>query len=236
MGNQYEDYTEGKLYQTSYYLYGFILISLYFLLTNVLFFVTSFFALVFFQAKLLTVPLLFLVVMIAMIPIGPSWAAAIFTAKTIQKKQFHSITKNFFKAYKQFFKRALYSWLTLITAFIILFFNYWAILSSESLDFLVYTLFALALIIISIGIYVFPLLIEYSLPVIQLLKLALYFSVKNIVYTVLLIGILFVFIYILISLPIAFFLILPGGYAFLQYLFCESIFKKILADKIQIEN
>lgn len=230
MGNQYEDYTEGKLYQISYYLYGFILISLYFLLTNVLFFVTSFFALVFFQAKLLTVPLLFLAAMIAMIPMGPSWAAAVYTAKTIQNKEFHSITKNFFKAYKQLFKKSLYAWLTLITAFVLLFFNYWAILSSESLGFLVYTLFALALIIIAIGIYIFPLLIEYSFPVLQLLKLALYFSIKNMVYTILLIGLLFVFIYILISLPLAFFLILPGTYAFLQYLFCESVFKKILVD------
>lgn len=236
MAQEYEDFQTGKLYQLSYYLYGVILISLYFLVTNVLFLATSFSALVSFQAGLFTIPFLFIIVILSMIPIGPSWAAAIYTAKTLQEKQFHSVTKNYFKAYKQFFKKSLYTWSVLLGALVVLFFNFWAILSSQTLGFLIYTLFALTAITIAVGIYVFPLLIEYSLGVVQLLKLALYFTFKKLIFSILLVAILLLSVYLLISFPIIFFLVIPGGYALVQYLFCESIFENILAEKVKMKN
>lgn len=231
MANQDEDYAEGKLYQLSYYLYGLILISLYFLFTNILFIVTMFLALISIQEQLFTLPFILLAIAVSLIPMGPAWAAVLFTAKNILKKQFYSISKDFFTAYKRFFKKSISVWVILLSAILIIMLNYWAILSYEMFNVLIYILFACVMIITFVSIFVFPLLIEYSLSVKQLLNLALYFSFKKIFLSILLLLILLATLYLLLSLPIIFFLIAPGGYALILYSLCKKMFQKVQAEK-----
>lgn len=234
MPNQNKDYTESKLYLISYYLYSVILTSFYFILTNVLFVITVFLALISFQERFFTVPVILTAIIISLIPMGPAWAATLFSVKYILENQFYSLTKNYFKSYNKYFKKSLLIWLSILSILILSFINYWVILSTETLNVLIFPLFAIILITVSVGLYVFPLLIDYSLTKKQLLKLALYFSFKKVFLTafflLFLIGMVIVFVY----LPLAVVIIGPGGFALCLQYFCRKVFKKVHAEEEQM--
>lgn len=234
MPNNERDLTEGKLYQISYYLYGIILTSFYFVVSNILFVITAFLAFISFQEKLFTVPFIALAIFISLIPMGPAWAATLYSIKKLLNKQFYSFTKDYFKAYKRFFKKSLGIWLFILFILLISLLNYWIVLSMDSLNFMIFPLFAIILITISMGLYIFPLLIEYSLTIKQLVQLALYFTFKKVFLTVLFLLILMGALFLLFSFPMLLLFIVPGGYALLLQFFCKKLFSKVQAEEEQV--
>src|SRR5699024_9710768 len=108
VGNmQNKDFLDSKLFTAMNYIYWILLSSALFLLTNILFIFVFFVMLQAIDQKLLPIDIIFGALVVAAIPMGPSFAALYRVMWKIIKEKDVSILSDFFKGYRANFKQAI---------------------------------------------------------------------------------------------------------------------------------
>ena len=152
-----KDLTERIFYRVTNSVLIFLMVNLYFLLMNFLFFA----CLLLFEPRIENT----IIYLVALIPTGPAIAACFSAMGELIKEGEISATAAFFKGYKQNFKISLQFWLTQLLLILIFSFNYFYIRETMNLTFLLPLLLALLAGILFTNLYAFPILTRFNITV-----------------------------------------------------------------------
>lgn len=176
--------------------------------------------------------IIFLVTCIPIFTIGPALTALYYaTAKSLRRDRGY-IAREYFKAFKVNFKQGFISGLFIALAAIILRFDWtYAKDLHTTMGIVLFSIFtALFFILLSVSIYVFPVLSRFKTNVRQLFKTAFFMSMRHLPSTILMVitVLFFVLLVYLFRLPIIF---APAACALVISLLMERIFKKYMPAK-----
>lgn len=236
MSEQNKDFTEGKFYKLTYYVYSILLTSVYFIATNILFVLGVIFAVItqreMFFSPVVTLSILFL----SAIPIGPAWSAILSVMSTVLKGKIYSVTKDFFKGYRYHFKKSIIMWTVNILLLLISTINYIISINLEAMNILILPTFVLITIGLCMTLYAYPLLVKYSISMKEVFKLSLYFSIKKLNITLLLIVSLLISFYLFTLLPQFLLLVLPGGFGLLSVYLGEKAYGTVQLEENSVND
>lgn len=174
-----KDFDKRHIYTLVNYFYWFIMSNLYFLLLNIPVFLVlikiNYFGIE--QTSLLEIYL-------ASIPIGPSITALYGVMGKLIREKDVSITKDYFRMYKMNFKQSIILWLMVLT---VLFILYVDIRTSKTL--FVYLYMILALLIMLISLYMFPITSRFYLKTKDIIIISIVKVFKEIKITLLLLAV-----------------------------------------------
>lgn len=187
------DTQEGIFYKIGNYFYWFFIINFYFLICNLAFCI----CLLTLDFKFENIPFFFA----SLILTGPSLVALFSSMGKIYRDKEIYPTSYYFNSYKSNFKQGLKLWLIELSTVSMLlvdikFFHIYI----KSL-FLVTLFSVLIFIILSIGLYAFPILARFEMKVFSIIKLSFYYMFKNFIITIVNIGILLALIFIFLKIP-----------------------------------
>ena len=183
MAKAKREFGEGPIYTITNYIYWFFLGNLYFLLLNIpLLFILI--VLLSNGTKILPSGFTYIII-ICCVPISPAATALLSVmGKLIREKDIY-ITKDFFKAYKANFFQALYFGALEIVLICILFIDSRFLISSSYPRILTVFIFIVIAFIISMSLYVFPIISRFYLSTKDILKTAAYYTIRKFHITVL---------------------------------------------------
>ena len=138
-----------------------------------------------FLGQLVALNLLWIICSIPVITAGASTTALFYCTLKIHKDGDCRAFKDFFKSFKQNFKQSTLVWLLMILVTVIIYFERKAIPSMPGVmpAIFSYLLVAVCIPLIMIALYVFPTVAAFDNKIPKLVMNALYFSIKNIIYT-----------------------------------------------------
>jgi uncharacterized membrane protein YesL len=170
----------------------------------------------------------FILFFIAALPVGPSITALLsIMAKLVREKDLNSITKEFFKAYKQNFKQSLFIWFvgSLMIAIMladIKFFN------SKSMGAIPVAVFnGLIIILIVLSLYVFPIVSRFYLKTSDVIKLSFYYAIKKFKVTVMNIAAIVAVIFLISRFPSVSFFFFASVACYIIMYYEKDIMKEI---------
>ncbi|MGF7143279.1 putative membrane protein YesL [Anaerotaenia torta] len=175
--------------------------------------------------------LVWALVCIPLITIGPANTALYYTTVKVIRRERGYLTREFFKSFKLNFKRAAIIGVVLTIAFVILGFDLiwgYANMSTGTAGSILFGIFvAITFLLVAFAVYVFPVLSRFDMTVKQLVKAGAFMSIRHLPSTVVMIvitaaGILGVFL-----IPILIFVI-PAAVTFLNSLLMERVLKKYM--------
>ncbi len=176
--------------------------------------------------------LLYILICIPVITIGPASTALYYTTVKVIRRERGYIFREFFKSFRMNFKRAAIVGVVLTLIFIILVVDIlaaWASLNGESVSssilFGVYI--AITIIVAGFSTYVFPVLSRFELTVKQLVKTVFFISMRHLPSTVCMLIITAAGIAGCLLIPILIFIV-PGTITFLNSFLMERILKKYM--------
>ena len=183
MAKSKREFGEGPIYTITNYIYWFFMGNLYFLLLNI---PLLFILIVFLSNGTKALPGGFnSIIIICCIPIAPAATALLSVmGKLIREKDIY-ITKDFFKAYKANFFQSLYFGALEIVLICILFIDIRFLISSSYPRILTAFIFIVIAFIISMSLYVFPIISRFYLGTKDILKTAAYYTIRKIHVTIL---------------------------------------------------
>jgi len=183
MAKSKREFGEGPIYTITNYIYWFFMGNLYFLLLNI---PLLFILIVFLSNGTKALPGGFTsIIIICCIPIAPAATALLSVmGKLIREKDIY-ITKDFFKAYKANFFQSLYFGALEIVLICILFIDIRFLISSSYPRILTAFIFIVIAFIISMSLYVFPIISRFYLGTKDILKTAAYYTIRKIHVTIL---------------------------------------------------
>lgn len=162
--------TEKPIFIIANYIYTFFIINIYFILSNSLFFYGYYFANSAFDY--------YAIVFILLIPMGPALAAVFYTiGKFIREKEISPL-QDYLKGYKKNFKISLSYWLIQLSLLFILSINYHYITQTGALAILLPFFIVLALFILSLNLYAFPILSRFEIKLKNLWIVSAYYFFK----------------------------------------------------------
>lgn len=182
MARKRREFGEGLFYTVTNYIYWFVIGNLYFTILNIpmiyLFFLISTNGNKVVPSSMLPLPLP--VVFLCLLPIGPSLTALFSIMGKLVREKDINITRDFFIAYKLNFLQSLLIWtVELISLIIVLLDIRYFITVRINPVFTIIMLF-IFVIILSIGLYAFPLLSRFELTSRNILKLSSYLTIQNV--------------------------------------------------------
>lgn len=183
MGKSKREFGEGPLYTITNYIFWFFLGNLYFLLLNI---PLLFILIVLLSSSASAIPEGFtFIIVICCLPIGPA-ATALFSVmgKLIREKDIN-ITKDFFRAYKTNFIQSLFFWALEIFIICILFIDIKFFTSNNYPQFLIIFLFIVSAFIVSISLFIFPIISRFYLSWKDILRTAAYYTIRKFNITIL---------------------------------------------------
>lgn len=225
MSNKRE-FGEGPIFTITDYLCWFLLGDFYFLLLNIPL-VIAVIGLDFNAPG--TAAFLFL----SFIPVGPAAAALLSVMGKLVRDKDTDFTKDFFKAYKTNFFQSLMLWLMEMLFFFIMYYDLRFFTENMHITGIRYLFYALALLVFITGIYAFPVMTRFYMKTKNILRLSLYFSIKNIKTTLLNSVILALAVLIFFRMPVVDLLIISLVCYGIMY-FEKDLLKEI-EDKLQPE-
>lgn len=184
------------------------------------------------MADLMILNLITLVCCLPVITAGAALTGLHFVALKIVRNEETYIIKTFFRSFKQNFKQATILWILklLIAAFLVVDFKI-AIDMAESLPFwVVIGLFAVTIIVFALGLHVFPLLSKFENPIKNTIKNSVLVGLLIFPKTLLMVVCWAVPVLIMLSLEIAWPLVILFGFsapAFISALLYNKTFKKL---------
>jgi uncharacterized membrane protein YesL len=182
------DFQDKPINRTFNYIHWFFITNLYFFLCNALFL----FVLYTFDVSIKNILLFFLV----LIPTGPSLTALCSCMNKVLRDKYLDTTRDFFKAYKENFFSSMKFWILMLIPMFIIIFDINLCFINNKFSFLLIPLIFLLVLIFSVGSYSFPLLSKYKIKLVDLLKLSIYLSFKNIITTIINLVILLISAYL----------------------------------------
>lgn len=178
-------------------------------------------------ADLMILNLLWLVLCIPIITIGPATTAMYYVTLKLAKNEESYIFRSFFQSFRQNFKQATLIWLGMLVAGAIIlvdvrFFN----MQGGTFNFIVSVFFKVLLVLYCVLlIYVFPTLSRFDNTSRKIMKNAMFLAIKHLPSTIIICAIVVVGGIITIKYPIAIFLVF-SGVAYASSIFFVKIFDK----------
>jgi len=171
-------------------------------------------------------------VCIPLITIGPANTAIYYATVKVIRRERGYLFREFFKSFKLNFKRASITGVILMLMYIIIAVDIYAswrtVGSATSINSILFGIYiAIAILLTSFTIYVFPVLSRFELKGKQLVKVVFFMSMKHLPFTILMLIIQVAAIVGVILIPILIF-VLPVLSTFLISLLMERIFKKYM--------
>jgi len=182
------DFQDKPINKTLNYIHWLFLTNIYFLLCNIIFIL----ALYSFELSVSNIFIYF----VALLPMGPSLTALCSCMSKILKDKYVDTTRDFFKAYKENFFSSMKIWLIVLITMFILIFDMKLCFVNNKLLFLLIPLIFLLILSISFCSYLFPLISKFQIKLLDVLKLSIYLSFKNLLTTIVNLIILIVYAYL----------------------------------------
>lgn len=170
---------------------------------------------------------------IPIITIGPATTALYYaTVKAIRRDRGY-LFREFFKSFKQNFKRGAIAGVILTLIALFLGFDlFWAWINMSALEnssILLGIFIALTIMFICFSIYIFPILSRFEMTIKQLFKAAMFMAIKHLPFTAVMFVIIAISVIGIFFIPILIFVI-PAGASFIISLLMERIFKKYMPE------
>lgn len=168
---------DGPLYTITNYIYWFALSNIYFMLLNFLF--------IFF---LMTPPVdasqgyssgYYVLLFIVSLPIGPTITALLSVMGKIIREKDVSVTREYFKSLKQSFKQSFLAWFIELLLIVIMLGDIKFFGTRSYGAFLIPIFYVFIIIILILGLYVFPIISRFYLKLSDVYKLAFYYAIKK---------------------------------------------------------
>lgn len=175
------NFFEGPLYTITNYIYWFSVTNIYFILMNL------------FLVMFLLLPVepadvnagYYLMFYLVLLPVGPSLTALLSVMGKLVRDGDASVTKDYFKAYKQNFKQSLFIWFIGLTMISIMLadINFFATKGNASMLIPVFN--GMIIIMLILGLYVFPIVSRFYMKASDIVKLSFYYAIKKFKVTIL---------------------------------------------------
>jgi uncharacterized membrane protein YesL len=167
---------------------------------------------------------------IPVITIGPANTALYYATVKVIRRERGYVFREFFKSFKINFKRGAIIGLIMSVVYAILGFDLLiskaSLNSSQTINTVLYGLYlAIAFLVLSITVYIFPLLSRFDMNIKQLIKSSVFMSLRHLPFTILMIAVLVAAILGIITIP-TLILFLPAIVTLINSLFMERILKK----------
>lgn len=168
------EFGEGPIYTITNYVFWFMMGSIYFGICNIPFFFI-------FLTPIENPDSSYLVLLIlSLIPMGPSITALLSAMGKLVREKDVSITKDYFKAYKQNFGQSLFLWVLQLAVLSIILVDI-KFFTRQSYGFVfVPIMYAIAIIVLLMGLYAFPIVSRFYLKTKDVLKLSFFYSIGKI--------------------------------------------------------
>ncbi|MDF2941592.1 MAG: putative rane protein [Herbinix sp.] len=184
---------------------------------------------------ILFLSIIWLIVCIPIITIGPANTALYYVTVKVIRRERGYLFREFFKSFRLNFKRAAIVGVILTIMFFVLIFDLltsWATLGSTStmgsVLFGVYV--AITFILTCFSIYAFPVLSRFDMNIKQLLKAASFMSMRHLPSTLAMVIVTVASLAGVLLIPILIF-ILPAASAFINSLLMEKVLKKYMPEE-----
>ncbi len=171
-------------------------------------------------ASFILLNILFLITCIPIITIGAAMTSLYSVTLAYAKEEQSYFIKGYFKSFKQNFKQGTQIWLLLLTVALILVFNmsFWHTLGSL-LGTVLFILMGLVLTVASLCyLYVFPLLARFTNGTLQTIKNAIFIAFLNLKYSILMLAINSLLVFLLYHFPPVAMLFMVFGITFTAYI------------------
>lgn len=173
-GRKKKEFGEGLVYTMSNYIMWFLQCNFYFWLMNIPFIIV--FLLMFLsKGDDFALPLA-----ISSIPMGPALTALFGVMGKLIREKDVNVTDDFFKSYKTNFFESLFFWILELIILAIVYANKVYVLSQNSTPVFQTIFVVLMIMCISLIFHIFPILSRFYLKKLDLIKIALYYSIKKI--------------------------------------------------------
>lgn len=174
-----KEFGEGAIFTITNYIWWFFLGNFYFALTNILF------IFVWLGTSSQGDAGFNLLTVISLLPAGPALVALLSVMGKLVREKDVDMTKDFFSAYKKNFFEALFYWAGLLVILSVLYVDVLYFNSNAKLTVLKMFLTVIAFIVISMALYIFPIISRFYFKVKDVLKTSFYYSIKKFPITVL---------------------------------------------------
>ncbi|WP_163215724.1 YesL family protein [Clostridium thermarum] len=218
------NFFESPLYTITNYIYWFSITNIYFILTNLL-------LLLFLLTPIDPAEVnasYFVLFFIAALPVGPS-LTALFSVmgKLVREKDLNTVTKDFFRAYKQNFKQSFLIWFlgTLMIAIMLVDIQFFSTKENGVIPIAIFN--GLIIIMIILSLYVFPIVSRFYLKTSDVIKLSFYYAVKKFKITVMNIAAIVVVIFLIKKFPSVSFFFFASVASYIIMYYEKDIMKEI---------
>lgn len=181
---------------------------------------------------ILFLSILWVFLCIPIITIGPATTALYYATVKVIRRERGYLFREFFKSFRLNFKRGAIIGVILTAIFVILSFDLyvsWQSLSEESGKASVFLgiYLALTFLAISFTMFVFPILSRFEMTIKQLIKAAIYMSMKHLHFTFIMLVVIVASLILIIFFPMMLFFV-PATVAFINSFMMEHILKKYM--------
>lgn len=179
------------------------------------------------------ISLLWLLLCIPVVTIGPASAALYYVVVKVIRRERGYLTREFFKSFKMNFKTGAGAGLIVTFMAIVLYFDRYFVsrYMEGTTGFVMMAIFnAMMVIILISSLYLFPVLSRFNVGIKQLFKTSIFLAVKHFPSTIAMAAIFAVMVLGVYFIPI-FILIAPALYNLLSSLLLERVFKKYMPEK-----
>lgn len=176
--------------------------------------------------------LLWMLFCIPIITIGPATTAMYYAVVKVIRKERGYLFREFFKAFRLNFKKGAIVGVILSILFGVILFDISYAVNALAIDatkgsLMIGVFLALAFLLLSFITYVFPILSRFEMTLKQLIKAAVYMSMRHLHFTVLMVVVTLIAFYGVYIIPIAVFII-PALSMVINSFMMEKVFKKYM--------
>jgi uncharacterized membrane protein YesL len=170
-----KNFFEGPIYTITNYIYWFALSNIYFILLNI------------FLVMILISPVdpseinaaYYILLYLVLLPVGPSITALLAVMGKLVRDGDVSITKEYFKAYRQNFKQSLFLWFVVLTLIAVMLADIGYFAGKSKLNMLIPLFNGMIIILLIMSLYIFPIVSRFYMKASDVIKLSFYYAVKK---------------------------------------------------------
>jgi uncharacterized membrane protein YesL len=216
------EFGEGPIYTITNYVFWFMMGSIYFGICNIPFlfiFMTP--------VENPADPAYITLLVISLIPAGPAITALLSAMGKLVREKDVNITRDYFRAYKQSFKQSLFIWVLELGALTIIFVDI-TFFSKRSYGIVAVPLmYALAIIVLIMGLYAFPIISRFYLRTKDVIRLSFYYSIAKFKITLLNISAIIIGGFVIVQFTSIGIFMAASGVCYLIMFYQKDIFKEL---------
>lgn len=215
------DFYDKPFFSIPAYIYNLFLAGFYFILCNIL--LLAFYTATLINPDAFNILLLF----ISLLPFGPALGALYSTMGELYREKTISVTSYYFSSYKNNFKDNMKLWIVQLSILLLLVVDFQLFYFNMPQFGLHIVVLLLAIFVLVIGLYAFPINSRFKLKLKDLVILSFYYSIKRFPVTLLKIAIVALVVMFSYKIPGPLLLFVPSLLCFLFMLYDNSVFKAI---------